>query len=70
MTLKNQSHLMRKELSIFWMKCISINVQQVKVKEMESSYENYFIKRAILASGLRTIFLSENPNELCKRLKC
>ena len=31
--------------------------------------KNFYIKRARLASGLRTIFLSENPNELCERLK-
>ena len=35
--------------------------------------KNYFNKRAILVFGLRrsetTIFLSENPNELCDKLK-
>ena len=31
--------------------------------------QNYYNKRAILASGLKTNFLSENPNELCKGLK-
>ena len=30
---------------------------------------NYFNRRDILASGFRTIFLSENTNELCDRLK-
>ena len=34
--------------------------------------ENYFNKRAVLASGLKrsetAIFLSQSPNELCKRL--
>ena len=31
--------------------------------------KNYFSKRAILASGLKTIFLSKNPNELYDKLK-
>ena len=31
--------------------------------------KNLCIKGAILASGLKNIFLSENPNELCARLK-
>ena len=31
--------------------------------------KNYFNERAVLASGLKTIFLSDNPNELCDRLK-
>ena len=30
---------------------------------------NYYNKRSILASGLRTVFFSENPYELCDRLK-
>ena len=31
--------------------------------------DNYYIKRALLASGLqKVIFLSENPDELCNRL--
>ena len=31
--------------------------------------KKYYIKRSILASGLRTVFLSENPDELCDKLK-
>ena len=31
--------------------------------------KNYYNKRAILASGLKTFFLSESPNEICKRIK-
>ena len=31
--------------------------------------ENYFNERAILASELKNFFLSENPSELCDRLK-
>ena len=31
--------------------------------------KNFYNKRAIIASGLQeVVFLSENPNELCKRL--
>ena len=30
---------------------------------------NYFNKRSILASGLRTIFLSKKLNEFCNKLK-
>ena len=29
----------------------------------------HFTKRSLLASGLRTIFLSEKPNEICNRLR-
>ena len=36
----------------------------------ENIIKNYYNKRAILASGIsNTIFLSSNPDELCKRLK-
>ena len=31
--------------------------------------KNYFNKRSILASGLKTVFLSENPYEVCDELK-
>ena len=33
----------------------------------ESLIKNYFNKGSILASGLRTIFLPDNPNELCDK---
>ena len=31
--------------------------------------KNYYNKTSILASGLRTVFISENPDELCDRIK-
>ena len=31
--------------------------------------KNYYNKKAIIASGLKTIYFSENPNKLCDRLK-
>ena len=31
--------------------------------------KNYYNKRSILASGLETVFFSENPDELCDRIK-
>ena len=34
----------------------------------ENVWKIYYIKVALLASGLKTFFLSENPNELCDRL--
>ena len=30
---------------------------------------SYYNKRSVSASGLKTIFFSENPNELCDRLR-
>ena len=39
-----------------------------KILRDKSLIQNYFDKRAKLASGLRWIFLSENPNEICNHL--
>ena len=50
------------------MKSILIYTFEVRVRDRYLK-KNYFNKRAILASGLRTIYFSENPNELCDKLK-
>ena len=40
-----------------------------KISKDKIVISNYFNRRDILASWLRTIFLSENTNEFCDRLK-
>ena len=40
-----------------------------KSKRDRTLRNNYHNRRSILASGLRTVFLSENPDELCYRIK-
>ena len=40
-----------------------------KSKRNRNLIKNYYNKRSILASGLKTIFLPDNPNERCDRLK-
>ena len=35
----------------------------------KSLIKNHFNERSILASGFRTIFLSEKPNEICGKVK-
>ena len=43
--------------------------QKRKKSERDKSIERLLNSPAILASGVTTIFLSENPNELCDRLR-
>ena len=40
-----------------------------KIKRERNLKRNYYNKRAIFACGLKTLSLSQNPNELCNRLK-
>ena len=45
--------------------------KHAKVKSLRDRnlLKKRFIKTSILASGLRTIFVSENPTKLCEKVK-
>ena len=69
MILIQQIHPMENRLSIFWDEMHFDKLPRGKSLRDKNRIKNYFSEKRFVASGLRTIFLSENPNEICDKLR-
>ena len=58
-----------KQMIIFWVEIHFHTHSKANCFRHGNLMKKYFKKRAILASGLKTLFLSENPKKLCSRLR-
>ena len=65
----NKTHLADAKQTINFLDEMHSDIHAKGKSSRDKNLKNYFNKRAILASGLETNFLSENPNELCDRLR-
>ena len=60
---------MRNQILIFWMKCVFDVHAKGRSSKDRNLRNNYYKKRAILASGLKDILLSVNARKICDRFK-